>query len=285
MSDDLRLRRHPDADAFLAEVGGYLAAREAEHNLLLGIAGTILAHPELHPEAPYLADVRDSGVRLVALRTPPFNLVLSETDRPEAIEIVVDDLASRDPGLPGVTAPKDVAARFAAAWAARTGRAAALDVSERIFRVSSVVMPPAPAGTWRAAHEGDRRQVAAWLLDFQREALPNEPARDADVLADAWLRGRDRTMYLWEVAGRPVSIVGAGSPTPHGIRIGPVYTPPRHRGHGYASALTAAVTRHELAHGRAFCFLFTDLANPTSNHIYQAIGYEPVSDWSMYRFG
>ena len=64
-----------------------------------------------------------------------------------------------------------------------------------------------------------------------------------------------------------------------------MYTPPPARGRGYASALVAEASQLQLDAGRRFCFLFTDLANPTSNHIYQAIGYEPVRDVDEYRFG
>lgn len=39
-----------------------------------------------------------------------------------------------------------------------------------------------------------------------------------------------------------------------------------------------------LNQGYKYCFLFTDLANPISNHIYQAIGYQPVNDWYDYSF-
>ena len=56
------------------------------------------------------------------------------------------------------------------------------------------------------------------------------------------------------------------------------------RGHGYATSLTAAASADQLARGRRFCFLFTDLANPTSNAIYRSIGYEPVCDMDQYRF-
>ena len=53
---------------------------------------------------------------------------------------------------------------------------------------------------------------------------------------------QQKRFWLWEAAGEPVSLVGAGSRTPNGIRIGPVYTPPPRRGRGYASALTAEVS-------------------------------------------
>ncbi len=89
---------------------------------------------------------------------------------------------------------------------------------------------------------------------------------------------------LWEDDGRPVSLAGYGSPTPHSMRIGPVYTPAAFRGRGYASAATAAVSQHLLDGGRRFCTLFTDLANPTSNKIYRQIGFEPVCDVDQYRF-
>jgi hypothetical protein len=81
-----------------------------------------------------------------------------------------------------------------------------------------------------------------------------------------------------------VSLAGWGGRTPNGVRIGPVYTPPEHRRRGYGSAVTAAVTAEQLAAGRTFCFLYTDLANPTSNKIYTEIGYELVCDAIDYAF-
>ena len=77
---------------------------------------------------------------------------------------------------------------------------------------------------------------------------------------------------------RPVSLAGFGSLTPNGIRIGSVYTPPEHRNRGYGTAVTAAVSQLLLERGHRFCFLYTDLANPTSNAISARIGYEPVCD-------
>jgi predicted GNAT family acetyltransferase len=106
-----------------------------------------------------------------------------------------------------------------------------------------------------------------------------------DAIADRWLSaGEHRTMWLW-ADGEPTSMCGVSGPTPTGIRIGPVCTPPGHRGRGYASNLVAAACRRELDGGRRACFLFTDLANETSNHIYEEIGFEPVRDIDQYRFG
>jgi len=93
---------------------------------------------------------------------------------------------------------------------------------------------------------------------------------------DHRLEAEQAGVSLWE-DGRPVSLASFGNPTPNGIRIGPVYTPPEYRRRGYASALVAELSERLLA-GRRFCFLFTDLANPTANRIYEQIGYRRVCE-------
>lgn len=283
------VHRPRDVDAFLGMAGEFLAAREAEHNLIFGICASIRATPELFADEPprfLVATGPDGTVAGATVRTPPHNQVLSELDDPAVVDRIVDAL--RDEPLPGVLGPKDHAARFAERWSGVTGHRARLAVAERIFRLDRVTPPARPApGAWRHPEAGDRDLIAAWLGDFVAEALPDEPRPTTDEMraaADRWIAGRYRVLYLWEDSGRVVSLVGAGGETPNGIRIGPVYTPPDARGRGYASALTAAASQDQLDRGRRFCFLFTDLANPTSNHIYQQIGYRPVRDVDQYRF-
>ncbi|HXI45109.1 MAG TPA: GNAT family N-acetyltransferase, partial [Candidatus Acidoferrales bacterium] len=93
-----------------------------------------------------------------------------------------------------------------------------------------------------------------------------------------------RAMWLWETDGRVVSAAGLSGMTPHGIRVGPVYTPKADRNRGFAGNLVAAASQAQFEAGRSFVFLFTDLANPTSNHVYQAIGYEAVADVDQWHF-
>jgi uncharacterized protein len=281
------VRHHASVDEFLAAAGSFLEAREAEHNLLFGISSAIRATPELFiDDPPRFATVIDADGRVVAatLRTPPHNQVLSSIDDPAAVDALVE--AFHDEPIPGVLGPQAAAARFAAGWTGATGQAARLDVAERIFRLERVIPPsPSPTGTWRFAEPRDHDLIARWVVDFMAEAVPEDPPiPDPAATAERWIARRGRVAYLWEDGDEVVSFVGASGETPHGIRIGPVYTPPRLRRRGYATALTAAVSADQLARGRRFCFLFTDLANPTSNKIYAAIGYEPVTDVDQYRF-
>jgi predicted GNAT family acetyltransferase len=280
----MELRRFSSVGAFVALAGEFLQAREAEHNLILGICFNLQMTPEVYPDRPYLGVVVDRGhVVVAAIQTPPYNLVLSETDEVGAIETLLDDLAGE--AIPGVDGPQGTAAAFAAGWSQRTGAPVRLSMQERIFRLGAVA-PPRPAnGGMRAAATNDRDLVAQWLDAFMTEALPGEAQIGVEQMADRWIAGHHRTLQLWVVDDEPVSMAGVGARTPNGVRIGPVYTPPDRRNRGYASSLVAGAAQAELDHGRTFVFLFTDLANPTSNHIYQAIGFEPVSDVDRYAFG
>lgn len=282
------VRQHGSVDDFLAAAGEFLEAREAEHNLIFGISSFVRTSSELLTDGPAtFATVTGGDGRIVAatLRTPPHNQVLSCIDELAAVDSLVDALRAEP--LPGLLGPTEPAARFAGRWTDVTGQRAHIEVAERIFRLTSVVPPVRPAdGTWRFVEPTDRDLIARWLVAFSTEAMPEAPPiADPGAVADRWIAQVGRVGYLWEDAGEAVSLVGASGETPHGIRIGPVYTPPERRGRGYASSLTAVASQDQLDRGRTFVFLFTDLANPTSNKIYRAIGYEPVCDVDMYRFG
>jgi uncharacterized protein len=282
----VQVERPADARAFLDTAGAFLAEREAENNLLFGIAANLLRDPDRAMTAPpYFAAVRrDADVVAAALMTPPFNVVLSWTGDPDAVAALADDLDRDRSLLPGITAPVDIARSFVAQWAAQHRVTPRRAIAERIYRVEHVTAPRGVPGGVRIAGRADRDLLAHWMEAFMREAIPNSLPGEAAAMVDSALRTGTRIFHLWELEGRPVSVAGITGPTQNGIRLGPVYTPPGDRGHGFASAVTAAASQAELDAGRRFVFLFTDLANPTSNKIYQAIGYEPVIDVDQWSF-
>ncbi len=124
------------------------------------------------------------------------------------------------------------------------------------------------------------------LRAFGAEVLnEGDPDRDnPGQLVEHRLTSAEAGFDLWEDGNEPVSLAGWSGPTPNGIRIGPVYTPPDLRGRGYATALVAELSATLLEQGRRFCFLFTDLANPTSNAIYERIGYVRVCESAQVSF-
>lgn len=281
----MRIERHSDPAAFFALVAPFLERQEAEHNLQLGFRTRLETDRHSYgPSDPLLYAVFDEvgHVTAVATQTPPFGLVLSEIDDPAVVAALAERLAADGAELPTAGGPVEVVRSFAEHWAGIAGVTASVQTRERIYEASAVVHPGDVPGAMRPYTDADRPTAIDWMRAFFDEAMPGSPEARVERFVDDRASGIG-SLVLWEHDGRPVSIAGHAGETPNGARVGPVYTPPDLRGRGYASALTAALSERLLERKR-FCFLFTDLENPTSNSIYQRIGYRPVTDVTLWRF-
>ncbi|MFE7636781.1 GNAT family N-acetyltransferase [Kitasatospora sp. NPDC057518] len=268
-------------DEFRDQAGAFLAARPAENTVLLTIAHrlaesglTVFGEP---PVFGWWRAEQGGPVAGAFLQTPPFAPRLSFMPPAAAAELATG-LAAAGAGfttVTGVDGGAEAVRAFAAAWTAATGTEQSVRVDERLYRLGELTDPPRPpAGRHRLAEPADRELAIRWYQEFLAEVeveLPDVPRAVDERTANGCL-------HLWEDGGRPVALAGS-SPVLAGMsRIGPVYTPAESRGHGYGTAVTAAVSAHLLARGATEVLLYTDLANPTSNSIYQQIGYLPVED-------
>ena len=144
------------------------------------------------------------------------------------------------------------------------------------------LMPPEPApdGSARLADEPDAELLVDWFEAFRFEALSGGPEDSRQAVADGLSH---HGLMLWEADGEPVAMAGLSRIVAGVARVTGVYTPPRHRRHGYAGGVTTAISGAALAAGADRVVLFTDLANPTSNALYQRLGYRPVGDRLLLR--
>lgn len=274
----LRVRRCADPVEFLQRAGKILARAEAENSLMLSICSAAAAESAF-PDDGYLGVVEDSGtVRGCGIRTPPFKALITQSD-PTALGTLVDDVLDKYPGLDALMGPEPAASIFADICARRLGTSLRVGVRHRLFELTQVrALARRPPGSLRVAVESDFPQVAEWAVKFHREvglADLSDPKQTTRRAID------QRRLFVWDVGG-PVSMASWVRPTSSGVAINFVYTPPEHRQKGYASACVADLSAQLLRDGRSFCCLYTDLANPTSNKIYQEIGYRPVSDATDY---
>jgi GNAT superfamily N-acetyltransferase len=289
-----------DVTEFLAAAGPYLRRERVRNTVILSVTETMRVNAAAsagksspadgHPESASADGVAGQAARplfgwwsdragAVAggfMHTPPFPVVLTEVTREAAAELAAVTMAARPLG--GVNAYPEVAEAFADGWrdGSRGGR---VDVYRRarLYRLAEPVWPdPAPAGTARMAGEADAKLTADWFAAFVDEV--DDMGRGEDQSAAARAKISQAGVMVWEADGQPVSIACNTMPVTGMVRIGPVYTPPEARGHGYASAATAALSQRLLEAGAEEVVLFTDLANPVSNSIYQRIGYRPVED-------
>lgn len=284
----MRIERYPEARAFLDRALPFLMANEAANHLLIGISNSLVNNPNLYGTQPYLAICRDSDDVVpvgVAIMTPPHNVLLALMPD-AAVNAFVDDLLDVDRprfAVPSVLGANAVAQTFAERWQARTGQPFRLALAERIYKLERVRPVEGVSGGLRRATVEDRELLVRWILGFGRDTgMPEQSRQQAEQTVDRRLNDPDSEFYLW-LDPKPVSLVGHTGPTPNGMRVGPVYTPSEHRRRGYAAACTAAVSQLLLDSGRSFCYLFTDLDNPTTNHIYPMVGYQPVVDFAEYK--
>ncbi len=298
-----------DTEEFLAVAGEYLRAEPARNSVVLTVTEDLRVKaaarfptaqsPTAHPPAaapgsgldeplfgwwrpPACPDAESAGeIGAVCMHTPEFPVLLTRVSGQAAAELA-RDLAAAGRQLPGVNAAQEAADAFAAAWRDHTGDAVTLYRRMRLFRLGQLVRPaPGPGGAARPATERDHDLLAGWFDAFARE-VGDPPRHDSRAVVGERLGYGGIT--VWEAGGVPVSIAGRTRAVAGMVRVGPVYTRPELRGRGYAGAATAAVSQAALGAGVREVVLYTDLANPTSNALYQRLGYHPVEDRVIFSF-
>jgi GNAT superfamily N-acetyltransferase len=267
-----------DLAEFSAATGDFLRVRPVANTMLLTVTESLSARggrsfSDVPPRYGWWRS-DGGGVAGAFLQTPPYPALLSDVP-PEAVAPLVRTLA----GVDRISAERTLAEALAQEWR-RSGITSRTEMNLRLYRLDGLTPPePGPAGRARSAEPADRDFLLSWYEVLMRElhAPDVDPAQELDD------RLGYRGITLWEVDGQPVSLAGRTRPAAGMVRIGPVYTPERWRRRGYGAAVTAAASQaaRQLA---GEVVLFTDLANPTSNGIYQKLGYRPVHDRVLLAF-
>ena len=266
---------------FLDDNQSFLENDEAANNLLLGIPLSLKSQTVIDPAPIMLSVFRGGKVVFSCLQTPPLNLILygREGSCSEELETLISFLLKNGYDFPGVLGPRKIAREFSDIWKSQKGDNWETVFEHLVFQLNKVEDIPISNGKLRKANESDFTIVAKWFREFIVEATHDDPS-NSEKLARNKLD--DGLIYLWE-DGEIVSIAAVARPTTNGITVNYVYTPKEYRGKGYASSIVARMSELMLERYK-FCALFTDLANPTSNKIYKAIGYIPVQEFTQIKF-
>jgi RimJ/RimL family protein N-acetyltransferase len=295
-------------EAFLAEAGEFLRADSARNTVILSVTQNLrlkAAGPTEGDAAPGRGgEPRDAAplfgwwrpdpggtagpgrggpgpARAAFMHTTGFPLFLTAMSGQAAAELA-GLLAEAGREVPGVNAQPQAGEAFAGTWRRRTADAVTVHRLMRLHRLGTLVRPdPGPEGRPRVAGRRDRHLLLEWFEAFAVE-VDDAAAQDHAAAVDERLGYGGIT--VWEAGGVPVSIAGTTRAVDGMIRVGPVYTPPALRGRGYAGGATAAVSQAALDAGATQVVLYTDLANPTSNALYERLGYLPVEDRTVLKF-
>jgi predicted GNAT family acetyltransferase len=271
-----------DFEAYAERTEALLTSSPAEHTVSLTVIETVRAGRRWSDEPMLFGWYEAAGeVRGAVLRTPPFEWLLAVVPQ-EATADLVAALRSANADVPGVNGAAGGVDRFAAAWTAATGQRATTTLALDLYELGTLRHPdPPPAGRARPAEEADLDVAIRFYSGFQDET----PTPSTDVLPLVRERMDDRRLWLWEDGAGVVASLAARTAAVAGVaRITPVYTPPEHRRHGYATAVTAACTADALARDAERVVLYTDVADPSANAMYQRIGFRPIGGRRVVQF-
>jgi predicted GNAT family acetyltransferase len=275
----MQYTEYKDPEKFLEVCRHVFEQNEALYGLMLGITLRLIKNPLHYGSQALLATIDiDSKLSLTALMTPPYKLqiVVLDSDPLEEIEFLCSKLIENGWKVPGVMGEEKAVRAFETCWKKLTSTESNDGMMERLYVLHSVNPIHYPPGSFRKATMDDFELALGWGHAFYHECFGDvESPMDLNQITRTMLE--EGSLYLW-LDPNPVSMAATTRPTLHGISISYVYTPPEHRRKGYGSAIVASLTQLMLDKGRKFCTLYTDLSNPTSNSIYQRIGYKPVAD-------
>jgi predicted GNAT family acetyltransferase len=259
-----------EVEVFARHAHQLLVADPVENTITLTVLENIRAGNTSSPSLFGWHD--DSSVLGAVSLTAPHELVLSVVP-PDSIDSLVAGLRSRSVAVPGVRGEQLIAERFAMSWAKATGVGWQTQVRQRLYELDSLVPPDGVPGRARKADKTDLAIGTQFFAAFQAEC------HDSGDDPEAVIRDRIEAGLLWLWDDGEVTSMAARNRIAAGVaRVGPVYTPPNHRRRGYGAAVTAACSADARQAGAARVALFTDLANPTSNAIYQRLGYRAIRD-------
>ncbi|NEA36303.1 GNAT family N-acetyltransferase [Streptomyces sp. SID13031] len=269
----MSVRVTSDPKDFQATTFSFLEADPVLHTVILGnVAERAAGGRSAESEPSYFVSVHDDAGAVIgaAMRTPGRPVHLGALRADLAGEIA-EAFAELVPEVGGVAGDRAAVRAFGERWAELREVTGVESRGSRLHKLEALVALTAP-GNPRPMREDDVQLAAEWVSDGFRGEFATIDLAWAEHHLE---RG---TLWIWEDGGEPVSMAGSHLPLFGVSRVGPVYTPPEHRRHGYAGALTGEVTAKILAKGNQAC-LYTDLANRTSNKIYAQLGYVPVADF------
>lgn len=275
---------YDNAGKFLDRVQETLLADEVANNLMLGVCLALARSDEQLRPAPYFASVEDDrGLVMAAVMTPPHNVIVygGPDQLGDVPAVLVRDLLATQRRVPGVIAPTRVAKALAQAWANLSGEACAKTSHMRVHVLRRVAYREPVPGRLRIATEHDTAWLTRSVLGFLNDVFTEGQLDEARETVKRKLG--DRALFVWD-DGMPVSMAATTRPTPNGITVSLVFTPPAFRGRRYATACVAALSQKLLDEGSKFCTLFANVSNSAANRVYQRVGYTPVCEYQEYAF-
>jgi uncharacterized protein len=274
----LKISRFIDASMMLSKVESFLLNEEHLNNLMLGLLYRLRDTKNRFNDL-YLV-IENDDEQLIMLISGLYLILYANTLKIDIYENAVIYLEENKIDYPGIIGPNDICDIFNRAYQKVTKKPLAVEMSQRIYVCSKTNPIDDEIGKIQLANPKDQDLLIPWMVDFlvttnEDASLEASQKRLSELI-------KNEQLYLLVVDDQVVSMAATTRPFRKTISIGYVYTPIGLRNRGFATKMVKSLT--DLALEKYdFCSLYTDLANPTSNSIYQKIGYQPIGDSIVYK--
>lgn len=274
----MKLNLFTQATDFEEKAKPFLLKNEDVYSLFFGVLQGIKAG---RYENPMMVTIEEEGEPIALFQmTPPHPLnivIIDETKQDAILTLAVEEFLKRDIHIPAVVGLKSNVFAFAEKWNELNQCKAKIVMDQGLYRLDEVdlTLENSP-GIWRYAAKEEAPLIEEWFHGFNQDAgLPKAENEEIKKKVAQFLEGQE--VFFWENNGKVVSMMKKARPSDHGVTVSFVYTPPEERRKGYARTMVAACSQ-ELLKSYDFCVLYTDMLNPTSNKIYQEVGYQKIAD-------
>ncbi len=266
----MRVTRPADAAEFLERTAAFRASDPVRTNVLGSVATGVLQGRAYDAEHWFVVEDDGGAVVGAAIWTEPYRLLLSPM-APAAAQALAPAVLELPQVPPGVIGPQEVASEVVAA----AGWSTEQHMLEHLLVLQEFTPAAGVPGQARSLTDADVDLAADWMRQFGEDSGSLVPDPRESIV------GRMANHRFWVVDDEPVSFAShaplVGSEGGTVGRVGPVFTPAAQRRRGYGAAVTSAVVEHLLPLATTV-MLYTDAANPTSNSVYERLGFRQVAD-------
>lgn len=261
--------------SFLEDTEAFLLEREVENNLILGLCNGFKSIDQEQEGCVFISVKEDGEIKAASIKTAAKAIVAGDAKEPKHMQGLAEYYRDKNIPIKGVFGEPEQTDAFSAYY----GKDPIVEMTLIVHQLKTVNKIPLSPGKFEIASIEDADEIAIRSMVFEEDKNPSIRKTINQLINITERKIKDGDIFKWTDQGEMVSIAAINRRTMNVGIVGMVHTPEAYRGKGYASSIVRTLSEYILQNGFTYCGLFTDKANPTSNHIYKNIGYEPLGEF------
>ena len=225
---------------------------------------------------------KENKIQVITCRIKPFNLLISHSKSKDSIVSLVEHYLKSNISIPGIYGPLEEVIQFTEYWEEFSKED--FQTSDEFYQYSlnKVKLTSQLIGDISIAKEKHKEILVKWTKDSIRDTIPDTTDEFVESCTNSFLKLlSNNKVFVLEIENELVSMAAISSQTTKMKAIIDVYTPPKHRGKGYATELCLFLSEYIVNDCSATPILWVKATNLVAIHIYEKIGFEKVAKMAL----